>query len=693
MEYMFLIAPIAAVISLIFVAAMVIYINRKDDGDVSMKEIALAVKEGAKAYIKKQYSIVAIFFGVVFIILLSLVFFKLLPIPVPFAFLTGGFFSAMSGFIGLIVATNSSSKTANAAKTSLNGALRIAFSSGMVMGLVVVGLALLDLSIWYAILNSVYRHLPMEEKLSIITSTMLNFGMGASFQALFARVGGGIFTKAADVGADIVGKVEAGIPEDDPRNPAVIADNVGDNVGDVAGMGADLYESYTDSIVATMALAMAAGLSIKGVILPLAIAGAGVLASIVGYFFVKSKEGANQKNLLWALRRGIYGASIIVLILTYFIVRFLIPQHITIYFSVVIGLIAGVLIGFFTEYFTSDTYKPTKMVSKSAQTGPATVIIEGIATGMISTAPIVITIGIAIILSFWVAGGFSDFEIGLYGISVAAVGMLSTLGITLASDAYGPVADNAGGNAQMSKQKAIVRERTDALDSLGNTTAATGKGFAIGSAALTALALLVAYKNEAMMKFVSIDMSLTNPRLIVGIFIGAMMVLWFSSLIMKAIGRAASKIVQDVRIQFKEFKLLDGKNKPDYARTVKICTTSAQKEMILPALSAILGPIVIGILLGVDGVLGLLAGAITTGFGMAIFMSNAGGSWDNAKKFVEAGNFGGKGSDTHKAAVVGDTVGDPFKDAAGPSLNILIKLMSMVSIVFLGLTVALTIFK
>jgi len=695
MSHFFLIAPISAIIALGFVAILIRYIIKKPEGDALMVKIAKAVRQGAEAYIKRQYSIVGIFFGIVFVILLFLVKLGLLPLPVPFAFLTGGLFSGLAGYIGLSVSTRSSSRTTEAAKTSLNRALKIALSSGMTMGLVVVGLALLYLAVWYLILDYVYKGYPDAERIHIITSTMLNFGMGASFQALFARVGGGIFTKAADVGADLVGKTEKGIPEDDPRNPAVIADNVGDNVGDVAGMGADLYESYTDAIVASMALAVAAGLSIRGVILPMAIAGAGIIASILGFFFVRVGERAEQSSLLWALRKGVYGSSILVAIFSFLIIRFLFKgAHLGIYFSVLSGLVAGVIIGFFTEFFTSENYSPTLSISKSAVTGAGTVIIEGISVGMLSTAPSVIVVALAVLASFFFAGGGWNFNLGLYGVGIAAVGMLSTLGITLATDAYGPVADNAGGNAEMSNQKPIVRERTDALDALGNTTAATGKGFAIGSAALTALALLVAYRNEVSHQGGGIDISIINPRLLVGIFIGAMLVFWFSSLIMRAIGRAAEAIVLEVRRQFKEIEgLMEGRATPDYKKAVEICTKTAQKQMILPSISSILAPIIVGILIGVEGVMGLLAGAITTGFGMAIFMANAGGAWDNAKKYIEKGHYGGKGSEAHKAGVIGDTVGDPFKDAAGPSLNILIKLMAIVSIVFLGLTLSISLFR
>lgn len=705
MELLFLSAPIGAAIALGFAGILVLGIVRRKEGSPVMVGIAQAVRQGAAAYIKRQYAVVSIFFGAVFVILFLLAFlFNLLPKPVPFAFLTGGFFSALSGFLGLKVATASSARTANAAQENLNSGLRVAFSSGMFMGLMVVGLALLDISIWYLILNKLYAFKPIEDRLPIITSTMINFGMGASFQALFARVGGGIFTKAADVGADLVGKVEAGIPEDDPRNPAVIADNVGDNVGDVAGMGADLYESYADSIIATMALATAAtagiagslkaDMSIRMVLLPIVISVVGLLSSIISYFFVRSGDKAEQKVLLWALRRGVWGASIITAVASFFVCRFVLGKAGDgIYFAILCGLVAGVVVGFLTEYFTSDSYKPTRGIAKAAETGPATVIIEGLSVGMLSTTLPIVVVAAAVLGAFYFSGGAADFNRGLYGVSIAAVGMLATLGITLATDSYGPVADNAGGNAQMSGLPPLVRERTDALDSLGNTTAATGKGFAIGSAALTALALVVAYRDEIAIKGATLDLSLTNPRLLVGIFIGAMLVFLICALIMRAIGRAAQSIVKDVRQQFATVKgLMEGTAKPDYARTVRTCTSAAQKEMIVPAISAIVAPIAVGIILGLEGATGLLVGAITTGFAMAIFMANSGGAWDNAKKHIESGKHGGKGSPAHKAGVVGDTVGDPFKDAAGPALNILIKLMSMVSIVFLGVVLSLKLF-
>ncbi|MBU1042825.1 MAG: sodium-translocating pyrophosphatase [Candidatus Omnitrophica bacterium] len=684
--------------ALVFAGFLTAFIMKQNEGNDTMKEIANAVKEGAAAYLKRQYTVVAGFFVIVVLLLSYLVSKGYLAIFVPFAFLSGGFFSGLSGFIGMMIATRASSRTAQAASESLNSGLRVAFSSGAVMGLVVVGLGLLDLSIWYSILNWYYAShaLPQGlDKIGAITSTMLTFGMGASSMALFARVGGGIFTKGADVGADLVGKVEAGIPEDDPRNPAVIADNVGDNVGDVAGMGADLYESYVGSIVATMALAAAAGLGIRGITVPLVLATLGVLASIVGTFFVRSGEEAKQEVLLKALRRGVLVAAAIVFIGAYFIVQKTLPAHMGIYWSIVSGLIAGIIIGFSTEYYTSHQYKPTKSIADSSATGAATVIISGMAVGMFSTAIPVVVVGAAILASFYFAGGATDYNMGLYGIGIAAVGMLSTLGITLATDAYGPVADNAGGNAEMAGLDPEVRKRTDALDSLGNTTAATGKGFAIGSAALTALALIAAYKEQLIiLGKVDFDLSLMNPRVMVGLFIGGMMPFLFSALTMKAVGNVAEKIVFEVRRQFKEIKgLMEGTAKADYASCVNIATIGAQKEMILPSILAIITPVVVGLLMGVEAVVGLLVGGTVCGFVLAVMMANSGGAWDNAKKYIEEGNCGGKGSAAHKAAVVGDTVGDPFKDTSGPSINILIKLMSMVSIVFASFVVANSLFK
>jgi K(+)-stimulated pyrophosphate-energized sodium pump len=693
-----LFAPVGSILALSFAFYLVLWLLKQDEGTDKMKEIALAVRIGAQAYLKRQYLGVALFFAVVFCILLGMAFKNYLVIFVPFAFLTGGLFSGLSGFIGMTVATRSSNRTAAAAMKSLNSGLRVAFSSGAVMGLTVVGLGLLDLSIWYYFLNWYYscHAVPVGmDKIGAITSTMLCFGMGASSQALFARVGGGIFTKAADVGADLVGKVEAGIPEDDPRNPAVIADNVGDNVGDVAGMGADLYESYVGSIVATSALGVAAGLGLAGVTVPMVMAAVGVIASILGTFFVKSREEASQKVLLAALRKGVFASSFIVAIVSYFLIRVTLgAEHIGIYWSVIAGLLAGVLIGLVTEYYTSSGFKPTRFIAEQALTGPATVIIGGLAVGMMSTAIPVVIVGIAILASYFLSGGAANPNLGLYGISIAAVGMLSTLGITLATDAYGPVADNAGGNAEMSHLPPEVRKRTDALDSLGNTTAATGKGFAIGSAALTALALIAAYREQVLLLGKDMTLSLMNPNILVGLFIGAMLPFFFCSMTMRAVGRAAGKIVVEVRRQFKEIiGIMDGTAKPDYARCVTIATSAAQKEMIAPSLLAIAAPILVGIFVGVEAEVGLLCGATATGFVLAIMMANSGGAWDNAKKYIEEGNFGGKGSVAHKAGVVGDTVGDPFKDTSGPSLNILIKLMSMVSIVFASFIVSNSFFK
>jgi K(+)-stimulated pyrophosphate-energized sodium pump len=685
---MLYLAPIGSLIAIFFAIFLIWKILRQDEGTSQMREIAQCVREGAYAYIKRQYSIVGMFFALTFCVLFFLYLRGYLIIFVPFAFLTGGFFSGLCGFIGMAVATRSSSRTTNAARSSLNKALQIAFSSGAVMGLMVVGLGLLDLSIWYYFLEWYYRGLEEAVRIQNITSTMLNFGMGASCMALFARVGGGIFTKAADVGADLVGKVEACIPEDDPRNPAVIADNVGDNVGDVAGMGADLYESYVGSIVATMALGSAAfiqyGKSLKGITIPMVMAAVGVVASVIGILFVRSGERAEQKELLAALRKGVFVSAGLIAVSSYFVIRFVLGvEFIGVYWAVLSGLVAGIIMGLSTEYFTSDRYSPTRKVAKSALTGPATVIISGLSVGMLSTAIPVLVVAMAILSSFYLSGGSRDFNLGLYGVGIAAVGMLSTLGITLATDAYGPVADNAGGNAQMSQQPPEVRRRTDALDTLGNTTAATGKGFAIGSAALSALALIAAYRQHIHLLGKEINTDLMNPRLMAGLFIGGMLPFVFCSLTMSAVGRAASDIVVEVRRQFREIKgLMQRTVKPDYARCVNIVTRSAQKEMILPSLLAILAPIIVGLLMGIEAAVGLLAGALVSGFVLAIMMANSGGAWDNAKKYIESGHEGGKGSLNHKAAVVGDTVGDPFKDTAGPSLNILIKLMSMVSIVF-----------
>lgn len=697
---------------------------KKDEGTDLMKKIAAHVRKGAMAYLKQQYKVVAIVFVVLAALFGVMAYFGLQNEWVWFAFLTGGFFSGLAGFFGMKTATYASARTANAARQSLNSGLQVAFRSGAVMGLVVVGLALLDISVWFLVLD---HFIPAENHLIIITTTMLTFGMGASTQALFARVGGGIYTKAADVGADLVGKTEYNIPEDDPRNPATIADNVGDNVGDVAGMGADLYESYAGSILATMALGASAfatsaveGMQLKAVLAPSLIAAVGVLLSLIGIFMVKTKEGAGMKQLLAALSRGTNTAAVLIAVATFGIFAWLFGtetnQWWQVSLSVVVGLLAGVIIGKSTEYYTSQSYKPTRKVSESSQTGPATVIISGLGLGMLSTAIPVVTVGVAIILAYLCANGFTlafnaqSLSLGLYGIGIAAVGMLSTLGITLATDAYGPIADNAGGNAEMSGLDPEVRKRTDALDALGNTTAATGKGFAIGSAALTALALLASYVEEIKIALARLgdalpngmaaaeaslidfmeayNVHLMNPIVLVGIFIGAMMAFLFCGLTMNAVGRAAQKMVEEVRRQFREIAgILEGKSDPDYARCVAISTKGAQHEMLLPSLLAIIVPVVTGLVLGVAGVLGLLIGGLSCGFVLAVFMANAGGAWDNAKKHVEEGNYGGKGSECHKATVVGDTVGDPFKDTAGPSLNILIKLMSMVSIVMAGLTV------
>lgn len=696
MEVFLNIAPVIVLLCALLALGYSVFrfydVKRKPEGTSTMISIGNKIREGAMAYLRRQYKTVGVFFAVMFVILCLLALGGFLTWFVPFAFLSGGFFSGLSGFVGMKIATYANTRTANGARESLNKGLKIAFASGSVMGLTVVGLGLLDISVWFLILRGVYG-----SDISSIMSAMLTFGMGASSMALFARVGGGIFTKAADVGADLVGKVEAGIPEDDPRNPACIADNVGDNVGDVAGMGADLYESYVGSVISSGALAVAAGLGIGGVIIPMLIAAIGIIASITGTFFVSTKEGADQKMLLGSLRRGTYISSVISAVGAAILIYTVLPENTGVFWAVVSGLLAGVLIGFFTEYYTSDSYSPTRKLAKSSETGSATIIIDGIALGMLSTAIPVIIIGISVLISFSVAGGFSGaenaFSCGLYGVGISAVGMLSTLGITLATDAYGPVADNAGGIAEMSGLEKTVRSRTDALDSLGNTTAATGKGFAIGSAALTALALIVSYTDKVKSLGGELDLTITNPTVLVGLFVGAMLPFLFSAFTMQAVGRAAQKIVVEVRRQFKEIKgLMQGKADADYATCVDICTRSSLKEMILPAALGILAPLVVGIVLGVNGVVGMLAGALVSGFVLAIMMANSGGSWDNAKKYIEAGNYNGKGSENHKAAVVGDTVGDPFKDTSGPSVNILIKLLSMVSIVFAAVVVNFSIF-
>lgn len=731
--YLFWLIPIASVVALIFAGLFYRQMMRESEGTPEMQKIAAHVRRGAMSYLKQQYKIVTlVFIGLVILFAIMAYGFNLQNHWVPVAFLTGGFFSGLSGYLGMKTATYASARTANAARHSLNGGLRIAFRSGAVMGLVVVGLGLFDISFWYLLLEHFIPADAMNPtaKLCIITTTMLTFGMGASTQALFARVGGGIYTKAADVGADLVGKVEAGIPEDDPRNPATIADNVGDNVGDVAGMGADLYESYCGSILATAALGAAAFIEtgdtvmqFKAVIAPMLIAAIGIILSIIGIFAVRTKENASMKDLLKALSTGTTLSSVLIIAGTFLILWVLnITNWVNIAFSVVVGLVVGIIIGQSTEYYTSQSYKPTQKLSESGKTGPATVIISGIGLGMISTTIPVIAVVAGIILSYWLASGFdfSNISMGLYGIGIAAVGMLSTLGITLATDAYGPIADNAGGNAEMSGLGKDVRHRTDALDSLGNTTAATGKGFAIGSAALTGLALLASYIEEVRIGLERIgtttlelpggnsttigsasftdfmmyyDVTLMNPKVLSGMFIGSMMAFLFCGLTMNAVGRAAASMVEEVRRQFREIKgILEGKAEPDYARCVQISTRGAQREMVFPSLLAIIAPVVTGLLFGVPGVIGLLVGGLASGFVLAIFMANAGGAWDNAKKYVEEGNFGGKGSEVHHATVVGDTVGDPFKDTSGPSLNILIKLMSMVSIVMAGLTVSWSLF-
>ena len=722
--------PVASLIALFMAWYFYRGMMKESEGTDQMKKIAGYVRKGAMSYLKQQYRIVGIVFLVLVVLFSIMAYgFNLQNPWVPVAFLTGGFFSGLAGFLGMKTATYASARTANAARNSLNAGLRVAFRSGAVMGLVVVGLGLFDISFWYILLQWLVTELSGTEKLCMITTTMLTFGMGASTQALFARVGGGIYTKAADVGADLVGKVEAGIPEDDPRNPATIADNVGDNVGDVAGMGADLYESYCGSILATSALGAAAYLlkgdvdmQMRAVVAPMLIAAVGIILSILGIFCVRTKEDATMKDLLNSLALGTNLSSVLIVGATFLILWLLgLENWALISCSVVVGLVVGVVIGRATEYYTSQSYKPTKKLAESGTTGPATVIISGVGLGMISTAIPVIAVVVGIILSYWFASGFdfTNVAMGLYGIGIAAVGMLSTLGITLATDAYGPIADNAGGNAEMSGLGEAVRHRTDALDSLGNTTAATGKGFAIGSAALTGLALLASYIEEiriglqrlgettiqigtnvipvheaSFSDFMAFyEVNLMSPKVLSGMFIGAMMAFLFCGLTMNAVGRAAAHMVDEVRRQFREIKgILTGEAEPDYARCVQISTKGAQKEMVFPSLLAIVAPIITGLIFGVPGVIGLLVGGLSAGFVLAVFMANAGGAWDNAKKYVEEGNFGGKGSEVHKATVVGDTVGDPFKDTSGPSLNILIKLMSMVSIVMAGLTVAWSLF-
>jgi len=722
-DLLFWLAPLGSVLALIFALYFYRQMKKAPEGNERMAKIALYVRQGAMAYLKQQYKVVGIvFIGLVILLSILAFVFKVQNPWVPVAFLTGGFFSALAGFFGMKTATYAAARTTEAARKSLDGGLRIAFRSGAVMGLVVVGLALLDISLWFLILKAIYPINDGGHNLILITTTMITFGMGASTQALFARVGGGIYTKAADVGADLVGKVEANIPEDDPRNPAVIADNVGDNVGDVAGMGADLYESYAGSILATAALGASAflgtpGLQFKAVIAPMVIAAVGTLLSILGIFLVRTKEGASQKQLLGALGRGVNGSSLGIVIVSFIVIKIL-GLPLGIWLAMIAGLAAGIVIGKATEYFTSSSYKPTQTVADNAKTGPATVIIAGLGVGMMSTTIPVLAVVAGTLLAFLFAANFdlNNVGYGLYGIGMAAVGMLSTLGITLATDAYGPIADNAGGNAQMSGLDEEVRKRTDALDSLGNTTAATGKGFAIGSAALTALALLASYIEELKVGLTRIgrtviefadgttintaaagfmdfmryyNVNLMNPIVLIGIFLGSMMAFMFCGLTMTAVGRAASRMVDEVRRQFKEIAgIMTGKAEPDYARCVAISTKGAQRAMLLPSLLAIALPVATGLILGVAGVMGLLIGGTSTGFVLAIFMANSGGAWDNAKKYIEEGHLGGKGSPAHKAAVIGDTVGDPFKDTSGPSLNILIKLMSMVAIVMAGVTVA-----
>lgn len=729
-DSLFWLVPVSSVIALVLAWFFYDRMKKESEGTPQMAKIASYVRQGAMSYLRQQYKIVSIVFLCLVILFAIMAYgFQLQNAWVPVAFLTGGFFSGLAGFLGMKTATYASARTANAARSSLNAGLRIAFRSGAVMGLVVVGLGLFDISFWYVILQLFVDNTSELEKMCMITTTMLTFGMGASTQALFARVGGGIYTKAADVGADLVGKVEAGIPEDDPRNPATIADNVGDNVGDVAGMGADLYESYCGSILATSALGAAAYLlkgdaemQLKAVMAPMLIAAVGILLSIIGIFCVRTKENATMKDLLNSLSVGTNLSSALIVGATFLILWILqLDNWALIGCSVVVGLLVGIVIGRATEYYTSQSYKPTKKLAESGQTGPATVIISGVGLGMISTAIPVIAVVAGIILSYWFASGFdfSNVAMGLYGIGIAAVGMLSTLGITLATDAYGPIADNAGGNAEMSELGEEVRHRTDALDSLGNTTAATGKGFAIGSAALTGLALLASYIEEIRIGLTRLgetmiqigdkaipiheatftdfmafyEVNLMSPKVLSGMFIGAMMAFLFCGLTMNAVGRAAGHMVDEVRRQFRTIKgILSGEAEPDYARCVQISTRGAQREMVFPSVLAIIVPIITGLIFGVPGVIGLLVGGLSAGFVLAVFMANAGGAWDNAKKYIEEGNFGGKGSDVHKATVVGDTVGDPFKDTSGPSLNILIKLMSMVSIVMAGLTVSWSLF-
>jgi len=680
-----------AIFALVFACLMARKVLRASEGTEKMQKISASIRQGANAYLKRQYKVVLIFFGCMFALLLVLAFALdgVMSPFTPFAFISGGFFSALSGFVGMKIATAANARTANACQDGLNKGLRIAFSAGSVMGFTVVGLGLLDISVWYLLLRYVFGITTASE----ITAIMLTFGMGASSMALFARVGGGVFTKAADVGADLVGKVEAGIPEDDPRNPAVIADNVGDNVGDVAGMGADLYESYVGSVISAAALGVAALGEFSAMMLPMLLAAIGVICSILGTFFVSTREGATQKQLLGALSRGTNFSAILIALVAFPAVYFILgAEHWMMYFAILAGLLAGVLIGKVTEYYTSESYKPTKSIAASSETGTATVIISGLSVGMLSTLLPILIVAVCVLVAFFVSGGtLTSPALGLYGIALAAVGMLSTLGITLATDAYGPVADNAGGIAQMAGLDEKVRERTDALDSLGNTTAATGKGFAIGSAALTALALIASYIETIHAKGGAekiANLAVNNPAVLVGLFIGACLPFVFAALTMNSVGRAAQSVVKEVRRQFKEIVgLMDGKADADYARCVDLCTRESLREMVLPTLLAVVVPIVTGLILGPAGVVGMLTGATVSGFLVAIFMSNSGGAWDNAKKYIESGAHNGKGSDNHKATVVGDTVGDPFKDTAGPSINILIKLLSMVSVVFAALII------
>ncbi len=686
-KLLILLTFLGSVIALVFAALTAKKVLKFSEGTEKMQKISQSIRKGANAYLKRQYSVVLVFFGGMFVVLCIMAALGFLTWFVPFAFITGGFFSALSGFVGMKIATLSNARTANACREGLNRGLRVAFSAGSVMGFTVVGLGLLDISVWFFLLKFVFHLSPAD-----ITSAMLTFGMGASSMALFARVGGGIFTKAADVGADLVGKVEAGIPEDDPRNPAVIADNVGDNVGDVAGMGADLYESYVSSVISASALGVSAFAGdIKAMAVPMILAAIGIIMSIIGTFFVRTGESIDQKQLLKALSRGTNLSAIGIAVVALPVVWLVLGKaNLGLYVAIVSGLIAGVLIGQSTEFFTSDTYKPTKKLAATSETGSATIIIGGLGLGMKSTSVPIVIIAISVLVSYFISGGNESAARGLYGIALSAVGMLSTLGITLATDAYGPVADNAGGIAEMAGLEPEVRERTDALDSLGNTTAATGKGFAIGSAALTALALVASYVDKIKSIDPTADLSfdIVNPVVLIGLFIGGCLPFVFAALTMDSVGKAAQSVVKEVRRQFKEIKgLMEGEAEPDYASCVDLCTKASLREMVLPTVVAIAVPVVVGLVLGYKGVVGMLAGATVSGFLMAIFMSNSGGAWDNAKKYIESGVHGGKGSDQHKAAVVGDTVGDPFKDTSGPAINILIKLLSMVSIVFAALVV------